>query len=109
MAPPVLRTPAPRALGACLALALGLPAAALADRGAGAPVDASASLPRADALYARRLELRRQRDAGPRAAREGSPTRPGATLPVTSCADDGGAGTLRSVIAGAAEGDTIDM
>jgi hypothetical protein len=30
-------------------------------------------------------------------------------LPVTSCADDGTAGTLRSVIAGAAEGDVIDL
>lgn len=31
------------------------------------------------------------------------------TLSVTSCADDGSAGTLRSVVAGAASGDTIDL
>ena len=33
---------------------------------------------------------------------------PAATLAVTSCADDGGAGTLRSVVTEAGEGDTID-
>lgn len=32
-----------------------------------------------------------------------------ASLPVTSCADDGGAGTLRSVVASAASGDTVDL
>ena len=31
------------------------------------------------------------------------------TFVVTSCADDGSAGTLRSVVAGARDGDTIDM
>ena len=31
------------------------------------------------------------------------------TLPVTSCADDGSPGTLRSVVASASDGDTIDM
>lgn len=33
---------------------------------------------------------------------------PVATLAVTSCADDNGAGTLRSVVTGAGEGDTVD-
>ena len=33
---------------------------------------------------------------------------PAATLPVTSCADDGSAGTLRSVVSGAGDGDSID-
>jgi hypothetical protein len=37
------------------------------------------------------------------------PIRPAATLSVTSCADDGSAGTLRSVIALAATGDTVDL
>ncbi|MBS0557930.1 MAG: IPTL-CTERM sorting domain-containing protein [Proteobacteria bacterium] len=40
------------------------------------------------------------------------PARPGhaaTTLAVTSCADDGGNGTLRSVISGAGEGDTLDV
>lgn len=32
-----------------------------------------------------------------------------ATWPVTSCADDGGAGTLRSVVAGAGSGDIVDL
>ncbi|ANB16842.1 Hypothetical protein I596_806 [Dokdonella koreensis DS-123] len=32
-----------------------------------------------------------------------------ATLPVTSCADDGGSGTLRNVVAAASEGDTVDL
>jgi hypothetical protein len=31
------------------------------------------------------------------------------SLPVTSCADDGSPGTLRKVIEGAADGDTVDM
>ena len=31
------------------------------------------------------------------------------TLPVTSCADDGSPGTLRSVVASASDGDTVDM
>ncbi len=31
------------------------------------------------------------------------------TLTVTSCADDGGAGTLRSVVSGAADGDVVDL
>lgn len=38
-----------------------------------------------------------------------APRADGSILPVTSCADDGSAGTLRSVIAGAAEGDVIDL
>jgi len=38
-----------------------------------------------------------------------APHAPAATLPVTSCADDGSPGTLRSVIAGASEGDVIDL
>src|SRR3569833_1247464 len=31
------------------------------------------------------------------------------TTPVTSCADDGSAGTLRSVVTGANDGDTVDL
>jgi hypothetical protein len=37
------------------------------------------------------------------------PQRVGSTLPVTSCADDNGAGTFRSVIAAAIDGDTVDL
>jgi hypothetical protein len=35
--------------------------------------------------------------------------RAASTLPVTSCADDGSPGTLRSAVAAAADGDTIDL
>lgn len=35
--------------------------------------------------------------------------RPAAVVPVTSCADDGSAGTLRSVVTGAASGTTVDL
>ncbi len=38
-----------------------------------------------------------------------TPDRIASTLPVTSCADDGSAGTLRSVLASAADGDTLDL
>ncbi len=34
---------------------------------------------------------------------------PATELAVTNCADDGSAGSLRSVIAGAASGDVVDM
>ena len=43
----------------------------------------------------------------PLAAR--SPNRGESTLPVTSCADDNSAGTLRTVLASAADGDTVDL
>ncbi len=91
----------PSALSLCLAAALGLsPPVAHAATDAG----------RAEARYQLQLELRRLRDAGTSApAAATTPTRIGAILPVTSCADDGGAGTLRSVIANAGENDTIDM
>jgi hypothetical protein len=45
----------------------------------------------------------------PAQASRAAPAPRGTTLPVTSCLDDGTPGTLRSVIAGAAEGDVIDM
>jgi len=38
-----------------------------------------------------------------------SPTPSATTWPVTRCDDDGSAGTLRSVVAGAASGDTVDL
>lgn len=46
-----------------------------------------------------------------RAAAEHAPARPtgGVVLPVTSCADDGGAGTLRHVVLTASSGDTVDL
>ena len=42
-------------------------------------------------------------------AKAKSPQQPNATTAVTSCLDDGSAGTLRSVIAAANSGDTIDL
>jgi hypothetical protein len=38
-----------------------------------------------------------------------APRNPAALLPVASCADDGGSGTLRAVVAAAGEGDTVDL
>ena len=37
------------------------------------------------------------------------PQSPASTLPVSSCADDNGSGTLRAVVATAGEGDTVDL
>jgi hypothetical protein len=47
--------------------------------------------------------------ASPRGERHPAPSRPATILTVTSCADDGGAGTLRNVVAGAVSGDQIDL
>jgi hypothetical protein len=61
--------------------------------------------------YALRSELRRIR--APRTPLHNKPsiasTRGGTILPVTSCLDDGSAGTLRAVAALVQEGDTIDL
>lgn len=73
----------PRPLAAGLALALALPTAGVFSAGLAAPV--------------RDVPVHR------------SPLTPATTFPVTSCADDGSAGTLRSVVAGAASGDTVDL
>lgn len=101
MMPAQQRVLRPTCLSACLAAALGLslPTA----HGAVAADGASAR-------YQRQLELRRQRaTAVPERPRAPAPIRVGATLPVTSCADDGTPGTLRSQILAAGENDTIDM
>ncbi|WP_440222723.1 IPTL-CTERM sorting domain-containing protein [Dokdonella sp. MW10] len=47
-------------------------------------------------------------EAGWEKARTVAP-RPAGTTPVTSCADDGSAGTLRDVIANAVDGDVVDL
>ena len=61
--------------------------------------------------YALRSELRRSRALRTPLRNEASivSTRGGAILPVTSCLDDGSAGTLRAVAALVQEGDTIDL
>jgi hypothetical protein len=63
--------------------------------------------------YALRLRQRfelAQRDAVDRSRHHPSPHGAGTSLPVTSCTDDAGdPGTLRNVLAGASEGDTVDL
>lgn len=93
-------------LAACLALALaaGQPAGA-------APATASASAVAVPAAL--RLQLRdrmaHRTDQARSIAHRVATTRPAATRAVTSCADDGGPGTLRSAIADAVSGDLIDL
>lgn len=93
---PVISRPLPRLAPLAAALAL----AAIGS--------ASASAHAADA-YATRLAQRQLQasDATPAAA--AGPATSRATLAVTSCADDADPGTLRNVIASAAEGDVIDL
>ena len=45
----------------------------------------------------------------PTRAASHSPTRPASILPVGNCADDGSVGSLRSVVATATTGDTVDL
>jgi hypothetical protein len=62
--------------------------------------------------YALRMSQRAQRNAlrvPAQGAFRSQGRAPADTLPVTSCADDGSAGTLRSVIASASEGDVVDL
>lgn len=75
-----------------------------------------AQAPKATAAqrYALRTESRAKRIADRNAERAAPKARPayisGTTLPVTSCSDDAAdPGTLRNVLAGAAEGDTVDL
>ena len=54
--------------------------------------------------------LRAKRDAWRRiAGNHVSASRPAATTPVTTCADDGSAGSLRSVLDAVISGDTVDL
>ncbi|MEO7916240.1 MAG: right-handed parallel beta-helix repeat-containing protein [Dokdonella sp.] len=54
--------------------------------------------------------LRAKRDAWRRiAANHVSASRPAAIVPVTTCADDGSAGSLRNVLTDAVSGDTVDL
>ena len=92
-------------LAAALALAIAT-AGAIGQAHAAAPATgASVADP-----YALRSELRRGRalPVAPDAQPVASP-RGGVLLPVTSCLDDGSAGTLRAVAALAQENDTIDL
>lgn len=104
-------------LVACLAMSMavastgGLLAPELANaevtRFAGKPASARVSqAQRAEALAQVREYRQAVRGKGNLQART---DRPAATVPVTSCADDGSAGTLRAVVGSAVDGDTVDL
>lgn len=67
----------------------------------------------ASSRYALRLQQRlerAERKTVAHARQRAAPAGTGSTLPVTSCGDDlGDPGTLRNVLAGAAEGDIVDL
>jgi hypothetical protein len=86
---------APLSMGVALALGAGA-AHGTAARFAG--------VPRHDGAIVLRQQLHELMPPVPKTA-----TSPAALLPVTSCADDGSAGTLRTVAEGAGDGDTIDL
>jgi hypothetical protein len=83
-------------LAAAVAIALGATAASARDASTRTPAQPGAATLRA--------ELRAGMPDTPKVS---SPA--GITLPVSSCKDDGGAGTLRAVVANAGEGDTVDL
>src|SRR5690349_3731793 len=92
-----------------LALALSL---AFAGADGTAAVPRRADVPSASPHYALRMSQRAARNAmrlPAHGAFRPTPHAPADTLPVTSCADDSSPGTLRSVIAGANEGDVVDL
>src|SRR5678815_4033512 len=86
---------APLSMGIALALGAG------AVHGATAKF---AGLSRQEGAIVLRQQLRTLMPLVPKTAAS-----PASLLPVTSCADDGSAGTLRMVVEAAGEGDTIDL
>jgi hypothetical protein len=96
-----------------LALALALPAVSIAASSTDKHADNAHGIDLAHVSphYALRMSQRAERNATRqlRTSMRRGMTPSGNTLPVTSCADDGGAGTLRSVVYSAAEGDTVDL
>ena len=98
-----------RLLPTPLAIALSL---AFAGSGETAPTLRGAEAPSPSLHYALHMSQRAQRNAmrfPAHGAFRSVPHARGNALPVTSCADDGSEGTLRSVIASAAEGDIVDL
>lgn len=91
-----------RPLAACLGMLLALASNAEATSRPGLMPSGPGIEPLLDRLRARAEAARLQPHA---------PARPtgGAVLPVTSCADDGGSGTLRRVVLTASSGDTVDL
>ncbi|MEO7432968.1 MAG: choice-of-anchor Q domain-containing protein [Dokdonella sp.] len=98
--PSALLRPTP--LAAALVCALATSAVAFATA-------AAADTGHASRAYALRMGTRQARVSGHTARATHAPTSPHATLPVTSCLDDADPGTLRNVIAGAVEGDVVDL
>jgi len=94
----------PRLAPLSLALACALAAGTSPTQAAVLPAGTFAPTPR----YALRLETRRQPAPARRAPVRAQAPR-GNTLPVANCLDDGSAGSLRVVLAGAAEDDIIDL
>lgn len=86
-------------------------AAAIAVAAFAGSVPAQADAPTAADRYRLRMDLRQDRTQGrmPAPAPRTVPQQPAATWPVTSCADDGSAGTLRAALQAAGETDTIDL
>jgi len=100
-------------LAACLAAALALGAPASAETESAGTSAAARVLDGAASAAIRHdgvLQLlARKTTATPNAARARDSRQPAAIHPVTSCADDGSAGTLRLVALTANTGDTIDL
>ena len=98
-----------------LAAALALALVAGATFGTAPAAAGSSPLPAASAASSPRYALRQQAraHAATRSASSShapsAPPRVGSVLPVTSCLDDADPGTLRNVLASAAEGDTVDL
>ncbi|MFZ2235264.1 MAG: right-handed parallel beta-helix repeat-containing protein [Dokdonella sp.] len=92
----------PALLAVALATAIGLPSPTMA---------ASPQWPLVGERSEQMTPLRAKREAWRQRASQhvNAVTRPVARLPVTSCADDGSAGTLRSVLDTAISGDTVDL
>lgn len=100
---------APKPLAACVAAILATGGVALLNSplAAAAPVAAQVGPPRSGA-WAQHFVLQRRSRA--RAALQMAPPgRPAGVRAVTSCADDGGSGTLRRVVENAISGDTVDL
>ncbi|HEY0230215.1 MAG TPA: right-handed parallel beta-helix repeat-containing protein [Dokdonella sp.] len=96
-----------RATPLAAALACALLATGTGDAMAAAASSAAAAAP--SPRYALRLASHRLRASGLIAHTAPPAPSGGTTLPVTSCLDDADPGTLRNVLAGAAEGDTVDL
>jgi len=101
-------------LAASLAMLFAVGAASAPDRVLADPagfvgVSPAAASPRYALRMQQRIE-RAQRKAVPGARHVAAPAGTGTTLPVTSCTDDlEDLGNLRNVLAGAAEGDIVDL